>query len=96
MEKGEFVKGRSKWKAKKESKATTAKMEEKEKNQRDSVGDEAVWDGLTEAEARFLVVHNKYKKKTIEQKMSVSYQIQRERLNEKLKGLPMHNDLEGE
>ena len=56
--------------------------------------DEAV--ELTEAEAKFLSVKNRFKRRTIEKGAPISYREQNERFNEKLKSYPLHNDLEGE
>jgi hypothetical protein len=92
-----FVPGKLKLKGKGKSGTSSRNKEEKGEKLGASTEEKVdIADGLTEAEARFMLFHNKYKKKVIEQKMSVGYRAQREKLNEKLKSLPMHNDLEGE
>ena len=50
---------------------------------------------LTEAEAKFLSIRNRFKKRVIEKKASISYQEEKEHFNEQLKSYPMHDDLEG-
>ena len=90
MEKQEFVRGKLRLKRK-----TAAAKSEKPKEKKDEKpATEEV--ELTEAEAKFLAVRNRFKKRTIEQTASVSFQEQNEKLNEKLKQYPLHNDLEGE
>lgn len=67
-------------------------IEKKENNDEDN----DVLDSMTEAEAKFFVVNNKYKKRAIEKNASMSYQDQIAKLNSDLQKAPMHNDLEGD
>lgn len=75
------------------------KQKEDEKEQlskEDSDDDDDIIDSLTEAEAKFLVVNNKFKKRVVENSASLSYQGQIAKLNKDLQKAPMHNDLEGD
>ena len=86
----------------KKTKTSAAKQTEKEQEKKvkpepsrepELEGDEEVQ--LTEAEAKFLAIRNRFKKKIIEKKASISYHEEKEQFNEQLKSYPMHDDLEG-
>lgn len=53
-------------------------------------------DQLTDHELKALAVKHKSAKRLIEIANSISYQEQKDKLNERLKSYPMHNDLEGD
>ena len=106
MEEKGFIHGKLKLKGKQTKRKTAdAKSEigrekkmEKEEVKTDDTGSEDKDDEveLTEAEAKFLAIRNRFKKRVIEKAASTSFQEQTEKFNERLKSYPLHNDLEGE
>lgn len=92
MEKKGFVTGKLRLKRK----TAAAKVETPEKKVTPQEGADDMNPELTEVEAKFLAVRNRFKKRAIEKTASVSFQEQAEKFNEKLKQYPLHNDLEGE